>query len=76
MPRYFFHIHDDQDFPDDEGTVLPEAAAARAQAVATAGAMLRDKGETFWDGAEWHMIVIDETGQVVCELRFSARCPD
>jgi len=38
--------------------------------------MLRDKGETFWSGTEWHMIVTDEAGQIVCELRFSARCPD
>jgi hypothetical protein len=35
--------------------------------------MLGEKGETFWEGTGWHMIVIDEAGQVVCELRFSAR---
>jgi hypothetical protein len=75
MPRYFFHVHDDQDFRDSDGTVLPDAAAARAQAVATAGAMLSEKGDRFWGGAEWHMIVIGEAGQLVCELRFSARLP-
>ena len=47
MPRYFFHIHDDKDFPDKEGILLPNAAAARAQAITTAGAMLRDQGERF-----------------------------
>ena len=75
MPRYFFHIRDNIDFLDNDGTVLPDAAAARAQAVATAGAMLSEKGETFWaeGGTEWNMIVVDETKQVVCELRFSAR---
>jgi hypothetical protein len=76
VPRYFFHIRDDQDFLDNDGTVLPGPAAARAQAATKAGAMLRDKGETFWSGTEWQMIVTDEAGQVVCELRFSARCPD
>jgi len=76
MPRYLFHIHDDEDFedfPDNEGNVLPDAAAARAQAVVTAGAMLREKGETFWGGTEWRMNVVDEAGQTVCELRFSAK---
>jgi hypothetical protein len=76
MPRYFFHIHDAQDFHDNDGTVLDDDTAARAQAITTAGAMLRDKGETFWSGAEWHMIVADESGRVVCELRFSARCSE
>ena len=47
MPRYFFHIHDGQDFPDHDGTIFPDAEAARAQAVATAGPMLREKGEMF-----------------------------
>lgn len=73
MPRYFFHIHDDKDYPDNDGTVLPDATAARAQAVATAGAMLREKGETFWGGTEWRMNVVDDAGRIVCELRFSAR---
>ena len=79
MPRYLFHIHDDkdfEDFPDNEGTVLPDAAAVHAQAVATAEALLREKGETFWRGIEWRMDVIDEAGQTVCEFRFSAHCPD
>jgi hypothetical protein len=79
MPRYLFHIHVDKDFeefPDNEGTALPDAAAARAQAVAIAGSLLREKGETFWGGTEWRMDVIDEAGQTVCELRFSAHCTD
>jgi hypothetical protein len=76
MPRYFFHIHDDKDYRDNDGTVLPDVAAAHAQAVATAGAMLKEKGEGFWEGTEWRMTVADETGQVVCNLCFSARCPE
>ena len=76
MPRYFFHIHDGKEFRDKDGTVLADRMAARAQAVATAGSMLREKGETFWDGTEWSMTVVDEAGQTVCELRFSARCPE
>ena len=29
MPRYFFHIHDDLDCPDLEGSELPDLDAAR-----------------------------------------------
>jgi hypothetical protein len=74
VPRYFFHVNDGKDWPDDDGTVLPDATTARAQAVETAGAMLKDEGKSLWDGAEWRMDVVDETGQTVCELHFSARC--
>ena len=48
MPRYCFHIHDGQDFPDDDGAVLDDEVAARAEAIATAGAILKDEGEKFW----------------------------
>ncbi len=75
MPRYFFHVNDGEASPDTEGTVLADAAAAHAQAVTTAGAMLKDEGERLWDGGEWRMTVIDEAGQTVCDLHFSARCP-
>jgi hypothetical protein len=70
MPRYFFHITDGPDFPDDEGTVLADIAAARAQAIA--GALLKDRGATFWGAGEWRMTVVDEAGDTICRLRFSA----
>lgn len=73
MPRYFFHINDGTEIIDDEGSVLDDATAARAQAVATAGAMLKEQGEKFWDGTEWRMTVVDEAGQRVCMLCFSAQ---
>jgi len=76
MPRYFFHINDGADSPDTEGTVLPDTVAAHAQAVATAGAVLKEKGERLWDGPEWRMTVIDEAGQTICDLQFSAHCPE
>lgn len=44
MPRYFFHLielaTDDVDI-DADGVVLPDADAARAEAVKVAGEMLR-----------------------------------
>lgn len=36
MPRYFFHLHDDMVSIDEEGTELPDIAAARKMAVEAA----------------------------------------
>jgi len=33
MPRFYFHLRDDLDVPDDEGVDLPDLEAARAEAV-------------------------------------------
>ena len=71
MPRIFFHIHDGKDFADKEGTELPDARAARVEAIATGGAMLKDTAR-YWDGTEWRMVVKDEAGKVVFRLRFAA----
>ena len=66
MPRYFFHINDGADSPDTEGTVLANTVAAHAQAVATAGAMLKEKGERLWDGPEWRMTVLARPRAATC----------
>jgi hypothetical protein len=52
---------------------LPGAGEARAQAIAASGEMLRDRGKAFWGGTEWMMRVVDEAGDVVCVLKFSAQ---
>jgi hypothetical protein len=72
MPRYFFNTHDGEDIIDDEGLDLPGLTEARAQAIAASGEILRDRGKAFWDGTEWMMRVLDEAGDVVCVLKFSA----
>jgi hypothetical protein len=33
MPKYHFHLHDDLDVPDEDGSELPDLAAAEARAV-------------------------------------------
>ena len=45
MPRYFFHVIDGKDLPDNVGTVLANAAEARAEAIVFSGAMLKDFGD-------------------------------
>ena len=72
MPRYFFHVIDGKKLIDNEGTELSGLRQARAEAIWLAGAILRDEGDTFWNGTEWHMNVTDASGLSVLKLRFSA----
>jgi uncharacterized protein DUF6894 len=65
MPRYFFHVIDGREIIDRVGTVLPSLGQARAEAIRTAGAILRDEGDEFWNGTEWRMNVTDAGGQPV-----------
>jgi len=73
VPRYFFHLHDEQDYPDAEGTELPDLQAARVEAVRTSGELLRgnEGAAGFWSGDDWTMNVMDEGGRPVLTLRFS-----
>jgi hypothetical protein len=72
MPLYYFHIRDGTDIIDDEGSELARPDQARQQAITTAGELLRDKGRGFWGGEEWTMQVVDEAGDTVCSLKFTA----
>ena len=36
MPRYFLHLRNDMDVPDEEGLELPDLAAARETAIVNA----------------------------------------
>ncbi len=71
MPRYFFHVHDGEQFTDLHGTVLDDVAAAKKEASRFAADLFKDRSERFWDESEWVMQVADEDGRVVAELRFS-----
>jgi hypothetical protein len=64
MPHYYFHCVG----ADDEGTDLPDDSAARTQARATFGEMIRDGAID--DRAQ--MDVTDDRGRRVTTLRFSA----
>jgi hypothetical protein len=74
MPRYFFHVHDGDDFPDLQGTVLDDIDAARVEAVRFSGDLLRHGAEKFWSGEEWSMRVSDDKDLTLFELLFTATC--
>jgi hypothetical protein len=72
MPRYFFHVIDGKKFIDKEGSEHSGLRQARIEAIKLAGAILKDEGDQFWNGEQWHMNVTDASGQSVLKLRFSA----
>lgn len=76
VPRYFFHVMDGRASIDHEGTELAGIAEARAEAVRTAGEILRHDIADLWSGHPWQMTVADDTGVTKFTLRFSARDHD
>ena len=70
MPRYFFHVHDGRDIPDEEGVKLAGPEEAQDQAVVADGESLRDDSDgKFRNAGEWRMVVVDEAGSTICPSR-------
>jgi hypothetical protein len=76
MPRYFFHVRDSEDIPDEVGTDLLDDSAAMAEAIMLAGELLRDLGGGFWSGDHWLLSVVTGDGREVCELNISAKAAE
>jgi len=72
VPRFFFQItHGPDSFPKVE-LDLPDPDAAREQATATAGEMLRDMRGRFLPGTEWRLDVADHSQKTFFRLRIIA----
>jgi hypothetical protein len=72
MPLYYFHIIDGEFLVDQDGTECINMDDVRTQAIATAGALLRDKAGTYQDGERWQMHVTNAAKKTVFKLQFSA----
>lgn len=72
MPRFFFNVHDDAQYPDLEGTQLANLNAARDEAVRLAATVLRRRPDQFWSAKKWSMEVCDDFGLLLFALAFSA----
>ena len=70
MPKFYFNI--DSERPDTEGVDLPDRKKARSEAIRAAGEILRDI-DGHLTAKDWIMVVKDESGGFVLELRFSIR---
>ncbi|MDB5693254.1 MAG: hypothetical protein JWO81_2317 [Alphaproteobacteria bacterium] len=70
MPRYFFHIHDDVVVMDDEGIELPDAEAARREAVAGIREMMCEQLRKGRLALHHRIEVADAAGAPVLSLAF------
>jgi hypothetical protein len=70
MPRFFFHIHDDQGMsPDDEGMELPDAEAAKREAEASARDYLAGATVSDTMGDDRRIEVTDADGVHVATIK-------
>lgn len=71
MPLYFFHLHNDVDTVDDEGSELPDAEAARSYAIDQAREMAAESVRAYGHLILDHRIdVTDESGAAVTSVTF------
>lgn len=68
MPRFFFHTKDGHCVRDAEGEVLTDARAARSEALAVFGEILRYQGDRFFETGEFSVIVTDQDSENVVTL--------
>lgn len=68
MPRYFFHDVEGRRQRDMEGSYLPNIEAARIEAIAYAGQVLKDRPDKVWAGGQWRVEVADEEGRLLFTL--------
>ena len=68
MAMYFFHTQTRKRVTDNEGLELPDHAAARTEAIRTAGELIRDVPEGFWSTRPWSVTVTDAAGHVLYEI--------
>ncbi len=68
MPRYFFHRMDGGFDRDNDGTDLPNLAAARSEAVVYVGQSIRDRPDLVWSSGELSVEVTGEDGRIVTTI--------
>ncbi len=70
MPRYFFHVYDDIIAEDEEGTELPNLAAARLNALRGARDLIAEQVSRGYIVRSHWIDVVDEQGEKVLTITF------
>ncbi len=70
MPRYFFHVVNGEFLPDPVGVECATADDVKAQAVISAGEMLKDHGLKIWNTQRFYMFVADDQNNTRLKLAF------
>lgn len=76
MPRFHFELRGAERFPDPDGMVLRDQAAARREARRLSAALMRDYPEVFAEGRSFRMCILDATGQTLETLPVDPAPPD
>ena len=71
MPKYYFHLYDDMVVMDEEGSELPDLAAASERAVANAREMACAEVMEGHLNVAHRIEVADEAGAVQLTVRFA-----
>jgi hypothetical protein len=71
MSRFFFHVYDDLDVPDLEGLDLPDAEAARREAIRNARALACEQISKGHLHLAHRIDIEDEAGEVVASVTFA-----
>jgi hypothetical protein len=67
VPRFYFHLHNDVDVPDDEGEDLRDLEAAKAYANREVRALAADMAKQEGRIALWHRIDIEDAQHTVVD---------
>jgi hypothetical protein len=70
VPRYFFHVYDDIIAEDEEGTELPNLAAARLNALRGARDLIAEQVSRGYIVRSHWIDVVDEQGEKVLTITF------
>lgn len=70
MPRFYFNLYNDMTSIDEEGAVLPNAAAALQRAARIAREMAAESVREGHLVLEHRLEVIDDTGELVGTVHF------
>ena len=70
MPRYLFHVYNDEISLDDEGRDLPDLEAARRHAILAARGLMRDGLEAGSINLSHYIAVENEQGERVLTVTF------
>jgi uncharacterized protein DUF6894 len=76
MPRYYFHIRNDDDIAlDEEGSDLPDLNAASRQALASAGELLANAIKEGKEPVAESIVIADANGQELLSVPLKQALP-
>jgi hypothetical protein len=70
MPRFYFHVFNDETALDDEGTELPDLEAARTHAVEGARSLMSDTLRKGRIDLSHHIAIQNQQGELLLDVRF------